>query len=360
MDIPRPRGTMTTQAAANQRLPWTSVSLNVASTLVETAVKRWPLPWHWLAAAGVALAVLVLGARPAQAAESRPGPRTSSAASVTPASQTGRQGIAAGPVVTGPATVPPAASRPAAVGAPQPPAAPPPAAPPPVVIAPPAAPPTSSNPGVPAGRPQQPPPTQRPPHPTPAPQHHGQPPSTAPAGIPAGGSVQPPAGAVLPPPVSAASADAAGSTSPRAGRLTGPMRMVTRPNHSSQVRAGKELISPLPKTGGSQWASWFGPRGGSVGRYPGFVDDRTPAADVVGSDGGLPPVPNGPRWPGVPWPPSSLLEGHTPSLGGPGFSAPWAALLMGLLGLLYLNRTRFGPPTTWRRVALISSIERPG
>ena len=347
---------MTPETAAHQRLPWTSVSLNVASTLVERAVERWPLPWHWLAAAGVALALLVLGASPAQAFESRPGPRTSSAAaSVTPASHAGRQGVAAGPAVDGPASVPPAASRPAAVGAPQPPAAPP-----PVVIPPPAGPPTSSNPGVPAGGPHQPPPRQPPPHPTPAPQHHGHSPSPVPAGIPAGVSVQPPAAAVLPPTASAASADGAGSTSPRASRLAGPMRMVTRPNHTSQARAGKELIAPLPRTGGSEWASWFGPRGGSVGRYPGLVDDRAPSADVVGTDGGLPPIPNGPRWPGVPWPPSSLLEGHAPSLGGPGFSVPWVALLMGLLGLLYLNRTRFGPPTAWRRVALISSIERPG
>src|SRR5437016_845882 len=189
MDIPRPGGTMTTEAAAHQRLPWTSVSLNVASTLVERAVERWPLPWHWLAAAGVALALLVLGASPAQAVESRSGPRTSSAAaSVTPASHAGRQGVAAGPAVNGPATVPPAASRPAAVGAAQPPAAPP-----PVVIPPPAGPPISSNPGVPAGGPHQPPPRQRPPHPTPAPQHHGHSPSPVPAGIPAGMSVQPPA-----------------------------------------------------------------------------------------------------------------------------------------------------------------------
>src|SRR6202011_6124682 len=67
---------------------------DVASSWVDRAVQRWPSPWQWLAAAGVALAIVVLGrATPAQAVDSSPGPRTAPAATSAVPPSPARQSV---------------------------------------------------------------------------------------------------------------------------------------------------------------------------------------------------------------------------------------------------------------------------
>src|SRR5439155_9560574 len=146
---------------------------------------RWPSPGQWLAAVGVALALVALGrATPAHAADRSTGPRTSSAAGPVTARSPAHQGIApalptaaTAPVAARPNAAPvahavtgtvngsvsgpisnmvnlrPAASIRGAAGSPLPPVPSP-----PVTTPQPAGPPNSSNPGDPAGGPKPPPP----------------------------------------------------------------------------------------------------------------------------------------------------------------------------------------------------------
>jgi hypothetical protein len=121
---------------------------------------------------------------------------------------------------------------------------------------------------------------------------------------------------------------------------------------------GQELQAAMP-TGAATRAGPGGVRGGGPGLIPSAIHS---AARFV-SDAGRRLTPGGPWSPDSPrWPDSPPGGQDIASLeGSSGFSVPgWAALLVSLLGLLYLTRVRLGPPVPLQRVVLVSLINRPG
>jgi hypothetical protein len=126
------------------------------------------------------------------------------------------------------------------------------------------------------------------------------------------------------------------------------------------------LLGPAPQAAAPAGGAIRAGPGGARGGGPGLIPSAIHSVRTFVSDAGrrlassAPWSPDSPRWPD--WPDSPPGGQDVASLGGSnGFSvSSWAALLVSLMGLLYLTRVRLGPPIPSQKVVLVSLINRPG